>query len=643
MQVSFKGRILLALAASFIAMLVTAAALVYFTQIGQLKAALDGQMRGDERVFLTQIANDAEGLGRALAATARTDTLLDAFEARHREQLLHRAMPLFEELKSQFKITHFYFFEPDGTTFLRVHKPEQYGDKNGRNSFRMAAAADKLAVSLDMGKNFFSLRAVRPVMRDGRKIGYWELAQEIDHILPATRTITGDDVAVLLSDAYIQKKGTEIKGERVAGLTLLDATNKPLALEVARDIGLSAEAGEGTLRLNADRAVMSFPFKDGAGETAGLILFVRDIQAARSAVHAAMLRDLLFLTIILLVGGALVLAVVRHAVAQLGGDPAYAVAVTRAIAAGNLTVEVRTDDQRPDTLLAAVKAMQTSLRATVGEIQRIAGAIARDAETLAELVGDTSAALATEAGSARSIAAAVDQLTANITRVSASAGEARATALESGQLSRRGGEVIDRSVAEVSRIAEGVQRSSGAIEELVRQSDRISAVTAVIKEIADQTNLLALNAAIEAARAGEAGRGFAVVADEVRKLAERTGKSTQEITGIIALVQQSTQAALETMHNEVKQVAQGVALAQEASISMRQMEAGTARVADAIAGISDLLHEQTSASEQMSGDVQQVAETTERNGASMRGVKEAAGQLESVARRLQDAVRQFRI
>ena len=97
------------------------------------------------------------------------------------------------------------------------------------------------------------------------------------------------------------------------------------------------------------------------------------------------------------------------------------------------------------------------------------------------------------------------------------------------------------------------------------------------------------------------------------------------------------------MHNEVKQVAQGVALAQEASISMRQMEAGTARVADAIAGISDLLHEQTSASEQMSGDVQQVAETTERNGASMRGVKEAAGQLESVARRLQDAVRQFRI
>ncbi|MBL8394258.1 MAG: hypothetical protein JNK99_05810 [Candidatus Accumulibacter sp.] len=640
---SFKGRILLVLVASFVAMLGTAAVLIYLTQINQLKSSLDAQMRGNERVFLTQIASDAEGLGRALTATTRIDALLDASVAHDREQLLHRAKPLFEDLKAQFRITHFYFFEPDGTTFLRVHKPEQHGDRNGRNSFRMAVAADKLAVSLDMGKNFFSLRAVTPVVRDGKKIGYWELAQEIDHVLPATRTITGDEVAVFLADAYIQKKGTEIKGERLAGLTLLDATNQARMLEVARAFDLSAAAADSVLRLNASHALMGFPFKDGAGEVAGILVFVRDIQAARSEVRAAILRNLLCITLILLLGGAAVVVAVRHAVSQLGGDPAYAVAVTREIAMGNLCVEVCTDDQRTDTLLGAVKAMQASLRQTVGEIQRSATVLARDAVTLADLVREASASLASESGSARSIALAVEELTSSIGKLSTSAGEARATAMESGQLSRQGGQVIDRSVAEVSRIAETVQHSSEMIEELVSQSDRISAVTAVIREIADQTNLLALNAAIEAARAGEAGRGFAVVADEVRKLAERTGKSTQEISGIIALVQQSTHAALETMHGEVRQVGQGVELAKEASASIRQIEAGTARVAEAIASISDLLRAQASASEQMATGVQQVAAITERNGASLHGVKDAAVQLEAVAGRLQAAVSRFRI
>lgn len=102
----------------------------------------------------------------------------------------------------------------------------------------MAATADK-AVSLDMGKN--SSRCALFVRSSvmSRKIGYWELAQEIDHVLPATRTITGDDVAVLPTDAYVQKKGTELKGERLSGLTLLDATNKDLLLDLTREFGLS--------------------------------------------------------------------------------------------------------------------------------------------------------------------------------------------------------------------------------------------------------------------------------------------------------------------------------------------------------------------------------------------------------------------
>ncbi|MCM8595023.1 methyl-accepting chemotaxis protein [Accumulibacter sp.] len=643
MKVSFKGKIILALAATFVAMLVTAAALIYLTQVRQMKGALEARMRGDERVFLTQMASDADGLGRALAATTRIDALLDAFEARNRDELQRRAKPLFDDLKAQFGITHFYFFEPDGTTFLRVHKPEQHGDRNARNSFRMAVERDQLAASLDMGKNFFSLRAVRPVVRDGRKIGYWELAQEIDHLLPATRAITGDEVAVLLADGYIRKKGTEIRGEQVGGLTLLEATNRELVVKLVREFALPADSAEAVLHVGQSHALMGFPFRDGAGELAGVLVFARDIAAERGAVRAAILRNLLFITVILVFGGALIVGVVHHAVAQLGGDPAYAVRVAREIAAGNLAVEVRSDTQHPDTLLAAVREMQSALRDMVGAIQRSASNLDQDASTLASLVGDASRALSGESDSARSIAATLAEVTSRIGRLSASAVAARTAALESGELSRQGGQVIDGSVTEVSRIADTVQRSAAMIDELVRQSDRISAVTAVIREIADQTNLLALNAAIEAARAGEAGRGFAVVADEVRKLAERTGKSTQEISGIIALVQQSTHAALESMHGEVEQVGQGVELAHRASASIRQIEAGTERVAQAIAGISDLLREQAAASEQIAIAVKGVAGATERNGDALLRVREAATQVEAVAGRLQEAVRRFRI
>ncbi len=640
---SFKGRIFLALAASFVAMLLTAGALIYFSQARQLETSLDSSMRGNERVFLTQIGNDAEGLGRALTATSRIDTLLETFVARNRAELLKRAKPFFDEMKEQFKITHFYFFEPDGTTFLRVHKPEQFGDKNGRNSFKMAATSEKLAVSLDMGKNFFSLRAVRPLVRDGQKIGYWELAQEIDHVLPATKAISGDDVAVLLSDAYTKKKGTEVKGEQLAGMTLLDATDKTLAVDVVKAMGLTAEVSEPVLRLGGKHAVMTFPFKDGAGEAAGILVFIRDIQAARSELYGSILRNLALIGCILLIGGMVVFFTVHRAVGLLGCDPAYAVAVTREIAGGNLTVDVQTDNCRDDTLLAAVKIMQTRLRETVVDIQRSAEVLDSGAEKLAMLVRDASSALSSEASAAESIAAAVEEVTVSVGSVRDSANEARDAALASGELSREGGQVIDRSVAEVSRIAETVTRSSQMIEELAGQSDRISAVTAVIKEIADQTNLLALNAAIEAARAGESGRGFAVVADEVRKLAERTTKSTQEISDIIGQIQKSTHAALDNMQGEVHQVGQGVEMAKAASASIRRIEDAAVRVVEAISGISEMLAEQASASEQMASGVQRVAQMTETNSTALRGVEASAVELEALAGTLQERVRHFRV
>lgn len=643
MNLSFRGNILAALAMSFIIMLITAGGLIYFNQIRQLEYSLNTQMRGNERVFLNQINSDAEGLGRVLLATTKIELLLEKFLARDREGLYTQARPFFEELKTQFGITHFYFFEPNGTTFLRVHKPQQFGDQNKRHSFKLAVEKNQWAVSLDMGKNFFSLRAVRPLKKDGQLIGYWELAQEIDHVLPATKRITGDDVSVLLLESYTEKKGTEIKGAHLQGLTLLDSTNKTLALEAMKQFNISNQNIKEALHIGAHYAVMSFPFKDGAGEVAGLLIFTKDLQAARTVMYHNIVRNLIWIALILTVGSGVVLFAVQRAVKQLGGDPAYAVAVTREIAQGNLNVEIMHQGHQEGTLLAAMVTMQKKLRQTVLEIQESAMQLGGNATYLAKLVRQASSALNVEADATESIAAAVEQVAVSITSVADGAAEARQTALISGKQSQAGGTVIDRSAEEVARIAETVQRSSQMIAQLVEEATRISAVTAVIKDIADQTNLLALNAAIEAARAGEAGRGFTIVADEVRKLAERTTKSTQEISQIVALIQASTRAALEEMQLEVIQVGEGVLLAKEASHSMRQIEQSTTTVVDAISQISERLREQKAASEQMATGVQRVAEMTEQNHITLRDVEQATADLDQVVTRLQQAVHHFRV
>ena len=173
------------------------------------------------------------------------------------------------------------------------------------------------------------------------------------------------------------------------------------------------------------------------------------------------------------------------------------------------------------------------------------------------------------------MAASVEQMTVGVDHIAKNAQDVQRYSEDSGAVADRGGRIVQEVVLEIQEIAETVNASALAVEDLGRQSDQISAIVGTIKDIADQTNLLALNAAIEAARAGETGRGFAVVADEVRKLAERTAKSTQEIARMIDAVQQGTGTAVTRMKRGVERVASGVELAQSAGVAIEKAGAAS--------------------------------------------------------------------
>lgn len=283
--------------------------------------------------------------------------------------------------------------------------------------------------------------------------------------------------------------------------------------------------------------------------------------------------------------------------------------------------------------------MQSSLRELVQSVDQVstaAGSLSASSDRVAE--GSTQQS---EASSA--MAATVQQLTVSINSVSDSARMALEVATSSGELSSEGREIIQKTAAEILQIADVLRETSGVIGQLSEQSNRISSVVQVIKEVADQTNLLALNAAIEAARAGEQGRGFAVVADEVRKLAERTTNSTAEITQMIGAIQGSAGEAVSSMHNAVGRMDSGVALAKQAGESINQIKDRAAQVAVVVKDIASALNEQSGASNDMSARVESVARMVEANSAASGDIATETRNLGALSGSMRTVAGRFRI
>jgi methyl-accepting chemotaxis protein len=314
------------------------------------------------------------------------------------------------------------------------------------------------------------------------------------------------------------------------------------------------------------------------------------------------------------------------------------------IASGDLTTRVVVDSK--DELTQAghgFNAMAVALAGLIGKVQASAGEVSSAATKMATSSSLVNQGSRQQSEAAASMAAAIQQSTVGINHIAEFARDAQTMSSEAGELSDQGSEIVNRTVDEMQVIAGTVKQAAELIEELGRQSENISAIVNVIKEIADQTNLLALNAAIEAARAGEQGRGFAVVADEVRKLAERTTSSTQDISTMIAAIQSGTAQAVSSMQEGVTRVAAGVELAQSAGAAMEKIRTGTARVVHSIKDISRALTEQGAASNEIAGNVERIARMADENHAAIAHTTTTAQQLEQLAVALQHEVRRYRV
>ena len=335
------------------------------------------------------------------------------------------------------------------------------------------------------------------------------------------------------------------------------------------------------------------------------------------------------------------LTVYRRIIAALGGEPAVASEVVKQVAAGDLSVEIPVANTDSTSLLAAMKVMQSNLQKLIGEIQTDADMVASAAKKMTIAAEDVAWSSNQQSASSLEIATAMEQSTVSINLMSDSANRAQTISGDSELLMNETSGVVSEAVNRIAKIATVVEQASQTVRTLGQESENVSKIVLVIKEVADQTNLLALNAAIEAARAGEQGRGFAVVADEVRKLAERTTQSTQEITTMISSMQSSARDAVTCIEDAVANVNEGVILTKRVGESVSRLGASSHEVKGVIIDVSSALREQNAASNEIARNVEQIAQTTERNSGAVGAVAKAATELQQLANSLTDSARHF--
>lgn len=447
------------------------------------------------------------------------------------------------------------------------------------------------------------------------------------------QSIFGGSATIFMGDTRVSTNVMKPDGSRATGTKLQGPTYDTVIREG------KPYKGEASI-LGIPYFTAYSPIKDSAGKVIGAF-YVGVKQSEYLSTYHTLMYVLSGIALLLAAGLSwMSFKVVSKALMPLR----EMVEVNNSIAEGDLTVAIHEFGKDEIGMLAASSSrVIANLRDIISRVADTANDVASASHQLlitAEQIAKGTEAVASQTST---VATASEEMAATSTDIARNCALAAESSRQSSSAAEQGEIVVRETITGMARIAEQVNQSAQTIESLGMRSEQIGQIVGTIEDIADQTNLLALNAAIEAARAGEQGRGFAVVADEVRALAERTTKATKEISDMIKTIQNETRIAVRTMEDGVKEVEKGAASSEKSGQALNEILHQISEVSMQINQIATAAEEQTATTNEITSNVQQVTEVVHQTARGSEETASAASKLLDDARELQSLITRFRL
>ena len=327
----------------------------------------------------------------------------------------------------------------------------------------------------------------------------------------------------------------------------------------------------------------------------------------------------------------------------LGGEPQYVADVVNRIAAGDLAVRVETKPGEEGSLLAAIAGMQTNLHRMTEHLQRTAASLRRNADTFQDLTNGMQSSVTEQTSAAHATAGIVTQLAAGIQEVANQTSAVDRLADASLERTREGNESLSMMIGELSQAETAIRDMTDTARAFIDSASAITSMTREVRDIADQTNLLALNAAIEAARAGEQGRGFAVVADEVRKLAEKSALTANQIDGVTKGLEHQAGMVKATLDRGLGALSSSQEFLETVAVSLGETTQSVMQTTAGVESINAAVGNQTRASADISANIDRILTMAANSESMVAQVLTTTRELEELADTLDTAVKHFRL